>query len=128
MKLRCWLLLSFASALSAQVVLVSLDGITESPVGTGYNYGEVAAGDAKDVRFHARNLGSASVTVTNLKVTNITGTGFTIVNTSSTPFTIAPGNVMPIFIRLQANGLGNYTAILQVTSKDSAQQASVVQA
>ena len=62
-------------ALPAQVVLVSLDGINETPVGAGYNYGEVAAGDSQDVRFHARNLGSAAVTITNLKVTNVTGRG-----------------------------------------------------
>ncbi len=104
-------------ALPAQVVLVSLDGITERPVDPdkGYNYGEVAAGDSKDVRFHARNLGSAPVIITNHTVTNITGAGFSIVNTSSTPFTVAPGDVMAIFVRFVATPLGNYSAILQVT-------------
>src|SRR5437899_460554 len=88
--------------LQAQVVLVSLNGITETPVGAGYNYGDVAAGDSKDVRFHARNLGTAAVTITNVRVTNITGAGFSIVNTSSTPFTVAPDQVMAIFVRFVA--------------------------
>ena len=115
-------------ALPAQIVLVSLNGIAETPVGTGYNYGDVAAGDSQNVRFHVRNLGTDPVTITNLRVTNITGAGFSIVNTSSTPFTVAPGDVLAIFVRFLATPLGNYSAILQVTSKDAAQQTSIATA
>ncbi|MSV34890.1 MAG: hypothetical protein EXQ47_04740 [Bryobacterales bacterium] len=112
-------------ALQAQVVLMSLNGIKETPVGTGYTYGEVAAGDAVDVRFHARNQSSGSMTITNLKVT---GAGFSIVNTSSTPFVVAPGGVMAVFVRFLMTQTGDYSGTLQVTWKDAAGQSSSVTA
>lgn len=115
----------FPVVLHAQVVLMSLTGIKETPVGSGYNYGEVAAGDALDVRFHARNQGSGSVTITNLKVT---GTGFSIVNTSSTPYVVAPGEVMAVFVRFLNAQTGEYAGTLQVTWRDAAGQASSVTA
>src|SRR5258708_3755871 len=112
-------------ALRAQVVLMSLNGITETPVGAAYNYGQVAAGDSKDVRFHARNTGTAAVTITNIK---IIGTNFTIVNTSSTPFTVAPADIMAIFVRFSGTVITSYSATLQVTYRDSVQQSSTVSA
>ena len=112
-------------ALQAQVVLMSLSGIKETPVGTGYNYGEVAAGDALDVRFHARNQGTGSVTITNLKVT---GAGFSIVNTSSTPYAVAPGAVMAVFVRFLNAQTGDYAGTLQVTWNDAAGRTTSVTA
>lgn len=113
------------AALHAQIVLMSLSGIKETPVGSGYNYGDVAAGDALDVRFHARNQGTGPVTITNLKVT---GAGFSIVNTSSTPYVVASGEVMAIFVRFLNAQTGEYPGALQVTWKDAAGQVSSVSA
>ena len=106
MKTRILCLLALAPALlEAQIVLYSLSGITPSPLGSVYGYGQVAAGDLEDVRFRALNTGIASVTITLLKVINNTGAGFSIVNSSSTPFVIAPGNSMDFFVRFSATDI-----------------------
>jgi len=108
-------LLALAPALlEAQIVLYSLDGITPSPLGAVYGYGQVAAGDTKIVRFRALNSGTASITITLLKVVNNTGAGFSIVNTSSTPFVVAPGNAMDFFAGFSATAVTSYSATLQV--------------
>ena len=113
MKTLC--LLAFAPALlQAQIVLYSLDGITPSPLGAVYGYGQVAAGDSKIVRFRALNTGTASITITLLKVINNTGAGFSIVNSSSTPFVVAPGNAMDFFAGFSATAVTSYSATLQV--------------
>ena len=104
---------------------MSLNGIQESPVGATFSYGEVAAGDNMDVRFHARNQGAGSITITNLRVT---GTGFSIVNTSSTPYVVAAGEVMAIFVRFLSSQTGDFGATLQVTWKDAAGATSSVSA
>lgn len=115
MKARMLGLLALAPALlQAQIVLYSLDGITPSPLGAVYGYGQVAAGDSKIVRFRALNTGTASITITLLKVINNTGAGFSIVNSSSTPFVVAPGNAMDFFAGFSATDITSYSATLQV--------------
>jgi len=114
--------------LQAQIVLYSLNGITPSPVGSVYGYGQVAAGDAKDVRFRALNTGTASVTITLLKVINNTGAGFSIVNSSSTPFVVSPGNGMDFFVRFSATDITSYSATLEVNTVSAILLATVVPA
>ena len=115
LKARMLCLLALAPALlQAQIVLYSLDGITPSPLGAVYGYGQVAAGDSKIVRFRALNTGTASITITLLKVINNTGAGFSIVNSSSTPFVVAPGNAMDFFAGFSATAVTSYSATLQV--------------
>ena len=129
MKARLLCLLAFAPLmLEAQIVLYSLDGITPSPLGSVYGYGQVAAGDLKDVRFRALNTGTASVTITLLKVINTTGAGFSIVNSSSTPFVVAPGNAMDFFVRFSATTVTSYSATLQVNTVSAILLATVVPA
>ena len=115
MKARMLFLLALAPALlQAQIVLYSLDGITPSPLGAVYGYGQVAAGDTSIVRFRALNTGTASITITLLKVINDTGAGFSIVNSSSTPFVIAPGSSMDFFAGFSATDVTSYSATLEV--------------
>ncbi|MDP8990149.1 MAG: choice-of-anchor D domain-containing protein, partial [Acidobacteriota bacterium] len=115
MKARILFLLALAPALlQAQIVLYSLDGITPSPLGAVYGYGQVAAGDTKIVRFRALNTGTASITITLLKVLNNTGAGFSIVNSSSTPFVVAPGSAMDFFAGFSATDVASYSATLEV--------------
>ena len=59
MKALC-LLVFVPALLHAQIVLYSLDGITPSPLGAVYGYGQVAAGDSKIVRFRALNTGTSA--------------------------------------------------------------------
>jgi hypothetical protein len=129
MKTRFLCLLGFAPLmLEAQIVLYSLNGITPSPLGSVYGYGQVAAGDSKDVRFRALNTGTASVTITLLKAINTTGAGFSIVNSSSTPFVVAPGSVMDFFVRFSATDVTSYSATLEVNSVSAILLATVVPA
>ena len=115
MKARLLFLLALAPVLlQAQIVLYSLDGITPSPLGAVYGYGQVAAGDTSIVRFRALNTGTASITITLLKVINNTGAGFSIVNSSSTPFVIAPGSSMDFFAGFSATDITSYSATLEV--------------
>jgi hypothetical protein len=109
-----WLLAAAPALLQAQMVLYSLDGITPTPLAAVYGYGQVAAGDTKIVRFRAQNTGTASITITLLKVINNTGAGFSIVNSSSTPFVIAPGNLMDFFAGFSATDITSYSATLEV--------------
>jgi hypothetical protein len=131
MKFRLFLLGLFAPlALHAQLILVSVaPGSVETATGPVYGFGQVAAGDSKDVRFRARNTGTTAVTVTTLRVT---GTGFSIVNTSSTPYTVAPGNVMDLIVRFSATAGTSpgtsYNATLQVNTLSTILLATVVAA
>ena len=52
----------------AQLALVTFDGTTESAVGSVYDFGKIATGDTKDVRFRARNNGTNAVPLTTLTV------------------------------------------------------------
>src|SRR5258705_179969 len=60
MTLRLLSLLALAPVMAqAQLVLYSLSGTIPSPLASVYGYGQVAAGDLKDVRFRALNTGTA---------------------------------------------------------------------
>ena len=129
MTLRLLSLLALAPVMAqAQLVLYSLSGTIPSPLASVYGYGQVAAGDLKDVRFRALNTGTASVTITLLKVVNTAGAGFSIVNSSSTPFVVAPGNGMDFFVRFSATPVTSYSATLQVNTASAILLATVVPA
>src|SRR6202158_1925763 len=117
MTQRLLSLLALAPVMAqAQLVLYSLSGTIPSPLASVYVYGQLAAGDLKDVRFRALNTGTASVTITLLKVVNTAGAGFSIVNSSSTPFVVAPGNAMDFFVRFSATPVTSYSATLPVNT------------
>lgn len=115
MRARLFCLLAFASlSLQAQIALYSLSGITPSPLGSVYGYGQVAAGDLKDVRFRAVNTGTTAITITLIKVLNTGGAGFSIVNSSSTPLGVSAGGSIDFFVRFSATAVTSYSATLQV--------------
>src|SRR5579871_4250125 len=95
----------------AQLTVVSYDGISEVPLAPVFNYGPTASGDTRDVRFRARNSGSAAVAVTTL---NVSGAGFAFVNPPGIPYIIAPGNFVEFPVRFTAGIPGPYSANLQV--------------
>lgn len=102
-----------AAAVQAPFTLVSFDGTVESPVASVYDFGRVAAGDTKDVRFRARNGGNSGVVLTTL---NVSGAGFTKVGEPSLPYTIAPGNFLDFVVRFSAALPASYSASLQVNN------------
>ncbi len=106
------LLLPFT--MRAQLALYSFDGTTESPVGATFNYGNVSSGDTRDVRFRARNVGSAPVQLTTVTVS---GSGFTRYTVNGVvPSPIAAGNFLEFTIRFTAALPAAYSANLQVNS------------
>lgn len=115
MKARLLCLLVFVPLIAqAQIALYSLSGITPSPLGSVYGYGQVAAGDAKDVRFRAVNTGTTAITITLIKVLNTVGAGFSIVNSSSTPLGVSAGSSVDFFVRFSATAIASYSGTVQV--------------
>ncbi|HEY4359633.1 MAG TPA: hypothetical protein VGN17_01630 [Bryobacteraceae bacterium] len=102
-----------ALAASAQV-LYSVDGSgTETPVGSSYNAGSVAAGASKSTRFRARNPGNSAIPVTKLA---LSGTNFSITSPLSLPPNIAPGNFLDIDVNFQGGVPAQYSASLQINT------------
>jgi hypothetical protein len=111
--MRSALILLLPLAASAQLAVVTYDGATETPAGSVLDFGKVAGGDTKDVRFRARNTGiSAAILIT----LSVAGAGFSLVNPPATPYTIAPGNFVEFPVRFVSNAPAAYSANLQVNS------------
>jgi len=135
---RWWLIAMLAPlALRAQeVVLVSVNpaNAVESLIpGAGYNWGQVAAGDTVEVRFHARNISAGQITITNITVTGPNAINFNeTAHTSSTPYVVppggGPGSVMAIFVDFSGTAISSYSATLQVTYTDASLVTTTVSA
>ncbi len=100
-------------AARAQLALFVANGAAETPVGASFDFGKVALGDAKDVRFRARNTGSTTIKVTTLA---LSGAGFTLVADQSLPFSISPGNFQDVTVHFVAGIVATYSANLQLNS------------
>ncbi len=107
----------------AQLQLLIFDGTTEKAVTTITDLGSVPAGDSREVRFRARNIGTAAVL---LQTVTLSGQGFTISSAPSLPFTIAPTNFVEVRVRFAGTGLGSYSATLSVNTLQTLLRASVV--
>jgi len=102
-----FLLLLAPLAAQAQLALFTVSGAAETPVGATYQAGNVAAGATLDIRFRARNQGTASITISKLA---ISGAGFTIVQTPSIPFVIAQGAFQDVYVQFAGTTLASYSA------------------
>src|SRR2546430_2065920 len=94
----------------AQLALFTVVDGKENPAGATFDFGKIALGDTKDVRFRMRASGSNSVQVTTLSVS---GAGFSLVEHLSTPFTINPTSFVDVNVHFAAGTLANYSAFLQ---------------
>lgn len=110
---RLALVLLLPVTASAQLTLVTFDGTSESVAGAVYDFGKVAAGDVKDVRFRARNTGGAAVNLTTLSVS---GAGFVKVGAPALPVTIAGGAFLEFVARFSAALPATYSANVQVNN------------
>ena len=81
-------LLFFAASAFGQLRLYVADGATEREVAGLYDLGSAGPGDVIDIRFRARNIGTAPIL---LEAARIAGQGFTL-SPPSLPFSIAPGS------------------------------------
>ena len=95
----------------AQLSLFSVNGTTETPVGTSYQVGSIATGDSKDTRFRARNSSSSPINVTRIA---ISGSGFSIIQTPSVPFVVAPGSFQDIYVHFTGITVASYSANFQI--------------
>ncbi|HLH37623.1 MAG TPA: hypothetical protein VKX39_00630 [Bryobacteraceae bacterium] len=117
---RCALGLIFGCLIArAQLAVFTFNGTSETPVGTAYNYGNIAAGASSTVRFRIFNNGNSPVTVYGPVVN---GAGFAVTAINGTPpVNIPPAtstlNFFEFSVTFNGNGLGsgNYSASLQVS-------------
>ena len=117
------LILLLPVAAWAQLAVVTYDGTTEVPTASLFDYGKVAAGDSRDIRFRARNTGNSAVVLSTL---SIAGAGFSMINAPPTPYTIAPGNFVEFPVRFLSNTPAAYSANLQVNSRSVLLMATAV--
>jgi hypothetical protein len=71
----------------AQLQVFQFDGTSDTLVSSIVNVGTAAPGDTLETRFHVRNIGAGSASLTNL---GLSGQGFTIVSAPSLPYILAP--------------------------------------
>lgn len=74
-------------AAMAQLQVFQFDGTNDTPVGALVNVGTASPGDTLETRFHVRNIGAGSATLSSLA---LSGDGFTIVSAPSLPYILAP--------------------------------------
>jgi hypothetical protein len=125
MKRAVLTLLLTPLAAYAQLALFTVSGATESPVGSSYAMGQVAAGNSKDFRFRARNSTNAAIPITRL---GISGYGFTITSPPTPPPNIAPGNFLDIYIDFSGGSPASYSANFQINSVSVLLQVTAVAA
>lgn len=121
------LILPFAA--HAQLVLSTGGCSTGSPISSGsvYDFGQVAAGAAKDVVFFVCNPGNSSVTVTTIA---IAGGGFSVTGAPAT-YVDAPNNTPPqlqFTVRFSGSTPALYNATLEVNTISVTLLATVVPA
>jgi hypothetical protein len=100
-----------------QISLAILNGSTQTPVTTAYNFGSYAPNATNDVTFVMNNTGSTPVTVCGFGLSASgpgSAIGFAIVNTSTPPIPIAVGRSFNFFVRFTGGPVGGYTAYLSV--------------
>lgn len=104
--------LAVIPALHAQLTLFAVDSSgKETPAGSAYSAGAVAAGDTRDLQLRARNTGSASVAITRLA---ISGSGFSIAQPVDLPPPVAPGSYELIVIHFAGGPPASYSANFQI--------------
>lgn len=143
MRAARWVLLAALAplALRAQeVVLVSVNPATSavsSIPAIGYNWGQVAAGDTKEVVFEAQNISAAPITITNITVSGPNAPYFNeTLHTSSIPaggWPVSLAGDMEIWVDFPAppSGIampvpGSYSATLNVTYTDTSLATNTV--
>jgi len=100
-------------AASAQTIYSVDSGGAETPVGSVYNVGSVAAGVSKSTVFRVRNPGNSAIPVTKLA---LSGTNFTITKPLSLPANIAPGNFLDVDVEFLGGAPAQYSANFQFNS------------
>jgi hypothetical protein len=107
-------LIAYSLTASAQLILVSFNGATETPVGATYDFGSVASGATHSVRFRARNTGNSAVVIDTV---TLSGIGFSIATVNGTlPYTVAPANFLEFTVLFSAGAQAAYSAGLLVES------------
>jgi len=95
----------------AQLQVVQVEGNSETPIVSTFDFGAVAAGESRAVHFLVRNITGTSVTVTKLAAE---GTGFTLPEDFSLPRIIAPSFAAPFALRFTPPGTATYLGRLRI--------------
>lgn len=99
------------SPASAQLALYTVQGAVETPVGSTFDFGSVATGDASDVIFRLRNPGNKLMYLTFLSVS---GMDFSNPGRPLLPAPINVGDKLDITVHFQPDQPGSYSATLQM--------------
>ena len=128
--MRRFLLLCAALPLaaSAQLQLFVFDGTAEKVVSGVTDYGAVATGDTRELRFRVRNNTNTAIALQPTRTATLAGEGFTISSAPSLPFVIAPTNFTEIRIRFGGSLVATYSATFMVNQVQCLLRASVVAA
>ncbi|MCC6857046.1 MAG: choice-of-anchor D domain-containing protein [Bryobacterales bacterium] len=114
-RLLRWLLpaLCLAAPLPAQFQIVVPQGDVERPVTTQFDFGTVATGDSRDVRFRARNLSSMPAQINLL---SLGGAGFTLLDPPQLPHRVESGAYLDFTVRFQPSAQGLLSATLHLNN------------
>jgi hypothetical protein len=112
-RLALALILLPIAAVAQLQLYVAPQGGQEQPISTSYDIGTGYIGDVVALRFRIRNVGSATVSLNQLRVS---GTGFSMKGNPSLPHQVAPGTNVDFTINFKPLDQGIVTATLQINS------------
>ncbi len=110
---RLALLFAVTTAAFGELQLSTFDGTRETPASALFDAGSVAVGDSLELRFHVRNLGTASANLTSLSAS---GTGFTITSRPTLPYALLPGAFMEFRVGFTSTSAGSSSAVVTANS------------
>ena len=114
MNARLFLFAALAAApLCGQFQLSAPQGDVEKPVVSQYDFGSLPVGDAREVRFRARNISSSAASITFLSVG---GDIFTLLDPPPLPIHVDSGAYVDFLVRFQPPATGLYSAALRVNN------------
>lgn len=99
----------------AQLQVLLFDGVTETPVGALVDMGSSAPGDSTETRFRIRNFGTASVSITALRIGDAT-TPFKISAAPSLPVQLAPGSASDFRVAFSPTATGTFNGLVIVNT------------
>src|SRR5581483_4062507 len=113
----------------AQLQLFEFDGARDTAVGSLVNVGSTSPGDTIKTRFHVRNIGSGSASLTTL---SLAGQGFSFTATPTLPYTLAPytgpASEVEFDVSFTPSLSGSFSAFLAVNSINIVLQGAAAQA
>jgi len=107
----------------AQFQLSVVSGNTDQPLGTVYDFGQVATGDSATGRFRLVNASSNTAMLT---ILNVEGTGFTLSGGPTLPDSLEPQAALDFTVTFTASLPGSYSASINADGLSAQLTAAAV--